>query len=76
MLQEAHAAASTLLRNRKDPQEYSGASTAVVLSLVSRPEDGHSPEDRKTVHSLHEYVYGDTRSPSPVFCAARPFSTR
>jgi len=57
ILQEAHAAAFVELKNKArqpggDPQEVSGASTAVVLSLVSRPGDKHA---------LHQYVYGDSR---------------
>ncbi|KAJ1486812.1 hypothetical protein T484DRAFT_1942681 [Baffinella frigidus] len=51
ILQEAHQHAWARL-NTNNPLTSSGASTAVVLSLVSRPEDRHS---------LHQYVYGDSR---------------
>jgi len=66
ILEEAHEHAWRRLSNNS--LESPGASTAVVLSLVSRPEASR-PEER---HSLHEYVKGDSRSSAPLVPAPPP----
>jgi hypothetical protein len=63
-----------------NPSKNCGSSTAVVLSLVSQPRDGHSleggPEERAPVHWLHHYVYGDSRSSACLFRASPPSCKR
>jgi len=78
ILEKAHQTASDTLTDRNDPQESSGNSTAVVLSLVSLPGDEAAMDggEGRKKHTVHEYVYGDSRSSAPLGSFSSPFAQR